>query len=556
MLSHATAQNYTNNINMIIKILEVIGHHPRRSIRQIRPLLRTTFLFFCFYLLTAIPPAPATGEQIFVFNGIVDQARKLAEAPFMNHRVQVPDFLKNIDYDDWREIRFIPEMALWRKEKLNFTVQFFHPGFYYDHSVAINIVEDQGVHRIPFSPEMFDYGHNTFADKIPSELGYAGFRVHYPINTRNYQDEVIVFLGATYLRAVAKNQNYGLSARAIAVDTAEPAGEEFPFFREFWIVKPKPDDQQITIYGLVDSRSLTAAYRFDVHPGTETLVDVTGRLFMRNKVQKLGLAPLTSMFFFGENTSRPPIGDYRPEIHDSDGLLVANGTGEWIWRPLINPPRLLVTSFQVQNPIGFGLIQRDLTFDHYQDLEANYHARPSLWIKPLGRWGKGRIELIQIPTENELNDNITAMWVPDAPSSKGNNGWITYQMCWHVPPDGRPPGGRVAATRLADGRTAGIKKFVIDFAGDRLEALPADSPLTAVISLDSRVQLVEQQLYKNRVTRGWRLVFQFRIDDPGAIERVLPPQKRNPYEMRAYLKLAKSALTETWSYVYFPDVDQ
>lgn len=496
--------------------------------------------------------SPAESQRRFTFQSVIDKAKHLAAKPFQSPAGQVPEFLLKLTYDEWRDIRFDREQALWRKDKLPFVVQFFHPGLYYDRIVGINVIDSKGVHKVPFSGDLFNYGRNNFKDKMPDNLGFAGFRLHYPINTPDYYDEVVVFLGASYFRAVAKNQNYGMSARGLAIDTALTSGEEFPYFREFWITKPAPGASKITVYGLLDSASMAGAYSFIIQPGTETTMDVRSVLFLRKKVEKLGIAPLTSMFFYGENTRPMPIDDFRPEIHDSDGLMVASSSGEWIWRPLRNPRALLINSFQEQNPAGFGLVQRDLNFDHYQDLEAHYETRPSVWISPAGNWGEGRIELIQIPSESEINDNVIAFWVPAQLPSKGEPIPYSYKMSWHFPNSHRPPGGRVVATRVSKGKNEKVKKFVIDFEGGRLESLPADAALTAMVTVDSKARLIEQQLHKNRVTKGWRLVFQVSFEEPGSIDRVMPSAKRPASELRAFLKLGESALTETWSYAFQP----
>ena len=219
-------------------------------------------------------------------------------------------------------------------------------------------------------------------------LGFAGFRVHFPVNTQAYKDEVLVFLGASYFRALGQGQQFGLSARGLAIDTAESSGEEFPRFVEFWIERPQPGAKELTIYALLDSPRATGAYRFVLKPGVTTVLDTDARLFLRKNVAKLGLAPLTSMFYFGGN-QRPSREDYRPAVHDSDGLSIREATNNWIWRPLVNPKRLLVTSFALSDPAGFGLMQRARSFEQYQDLEARYDLRPSAWIEPKGGWGTG-----------------------------------------------------------------------------------------------------------------------------------------------------------------------
>ena len=294
------------------------------------PHLRTIFrIFVAVFALAAIllPSRSRGAAPPFTFEDVTSRAQQLAKENFKDPRGEVPAWLTQITYDQWRDIRFRSERSLWRDKRLPFQVQFFHPGLYYDRTVVINVVDAKGVRPIPFSPSDFDYGKNEFASRVPQNLGFAGFRVHAPIKKKDYYDEVIVFLGASYLRAVGKDEVFGLSARAVAIDTALSSGEEFPYFKEFWLVTPSPTAKDLTIYALVDSPSLTGAYQFAVKPGDQTIVAVDARLFLRREVQKLGIAPLNSMFLHGEN-SMPATEDFRPEVHDSDGLLVNFGSGE------------------------------------------------------------------------------------------------------------------------------------------------------------------------------------------------------------------------------------
>jgi len=486
----------------------------------------------------AYPPAHAA-VPAFTFDVVAGKAQKLASEPFHDTKGSVPDWLLKISYDQWRDIRFRPDHALWRDKHLPFQVQFFHPGLYYNRTVIVNVVDATGVHPVPFSPDQFDYGKNDFASKVPQDLGFAGFRVHAPFKTPKYYDEVIVFLGASYFRAVGKQGGFGMSARGVAVDTALPTGEEFPYFTEFWLVLPTAKAKEMTIYALLDGPSLTGAYSFVVQPGDQTLVSVDARLFLRQEVKKLGLAPLTSMFFHGEDTTRP-FEDFRPEVHDSDGLLLNFSTGEWLWRPLDNPVRLNVSDFSMAAPKGLGLTQRDRDFDHYEDLETRPDVRPSVWIEPRGDWGNGRTELVEIPTKSDTNDNVVAFWVPDKASKPGTPVDVAYTMYWYGDDPARPPGGRVAATRRDRGSVDGAYRFVIDFVGKQLEALPAETVLHGALTVASgedAAELLDQHVIKNPVTGGWRLTFQVR------------PKRKDPIELRAYLDKGGEALTETWSYV-------
>ncbi|SPD75985.1 glucan biosynthesis protein, periplasmic [uncultured Desulfobacterium sp.] len=508
-------------------------------------------LWFLFFFAQGITNTDVTfADSPFQFQNVVELARETAGSAYKSPKGEVPDSLLNITYDEHRDIRFIPAKALWRREGLPFTVQFFHPGLYFDRTVSINTVDMEGnVSPVQFSKDLFDYKSKRVKDLVPKDLGFSGFRIHYPLNTKDYQDEVCVFLGASYFRAVGQHMNYGLSARGLAIDTYLPTGEEFPYFRKFWIITPTINSTEITFYALMDSPSLSGAYQFIVYPGKETVMDVKSTIFLRKKVQKLGVAPMTSMFFYGENSSIRPIDDFRPEIHDSDGLMLATGTGEWIWRPLVNPRTLLVTSFQTTNPKGFGLCQRDQDYEKYLDMESHYENRPSLWISPTSDWGEGRLELIQIHTEEEIHDNIVSLWIPSNLPDPGVPIEFNYRMSWHYFSDGmRPPTGFALATMTAAGKGERSKKFIVDFGGGMLESLPADKSVEAVISVSANAKLVEKQISKNRVNNRWRMVFEIIPGDRAGKNKIL----KDPIELRAFLKLDKDILTETWSYVYQP----
>ena len=489
-------------------------------------------------LLAAL--ALAVPARAFDLDDVAARAEALAAEPYRERPKKVPEWMLtgSMTYDQWRDIRFKPDQALWSDKNLPFQVQFFHPGLYYDRTVQVHVIDPDGVHPVPFSSARFDYGKNTFANRIPSDIGYAGLRIHYPLKDPNYLDELIVFLGASYLRALGRDNVYGLSARGLAIDTVEPSGEEFPAFVEYWLETPAPDASHLVLYALLDSRSVAGAYRFDIHPGSQTVVDVQARLYPRRQVAKLGLAPLTSMFFFGENTARH-FEDFRPEVHDSDGMLVQFGNGEWLWRPLDNPSRINASSFETTDPKGFGLLQRDRAFDHYQDIETRAELRPSIWVEPRGAWGKGHIELIEIPTTSELVDNIVAFWVPDAPLRPGKPLAFAYRLFWYSEDPGRPPAGRALDTRRDRGTVPGGYRFVVDFDSERLRAIPADQPPTGVVSAGPGIAaatLLDQHVVKNPDTGGWRLSFQ------------LTPKSSGPIELRAFLTQGDDVLTETWSY--------
>jgi glucans biosynthesis protein len=493
----------------------------------------------------AIAILSAATAHGFDLDAVADRAAELAKQPYQDRQRKVPEWMLvgSLTYDQWRDIRFRPDQALWRDKNLPFQVQFFHPGLYYDRTVQVNVVDGSGVHPVPFSTGRFDYGKNTFASRIPADIGYAGLRIHYPIKNPAYLDEIVVFLGASYFRALGRDNVYGLSARGLAIDTVEPSGEEFPVFTDYWLVEPEPTATHLVMYALLDSKSITGAYRFDISPGLQTAVQIDSRLFARRQVAKLGIAPLTSMFFFGENSTRR-FDDFRPEVHDSDGLLLRFDSGEWLWRPLDNPTRINVSSFNTTNPRGFGLVQRDRDFADYQDIETRSELRPSTWITPRGDWGAGHVELVEIPTTTELNDNIVAFWVPDTPLVPGESMAPSYTLSWYGDDPSRPPGGRTVATRRDRGTVPNAFRFVIDFDGDRLRTLAADHPPTASVTAGPRsdaADVLDQHLVKHPVTGGWRLTFQVR------------PRGTDPIELRAYLMDGDDVLTETWSYALLPE---
>lgn len=476
----------------------------------------------------------------FDFENVAAKAKKLAAAPYAPPEKNLSKTLANLSYDQYRDIRFDPEKSRWRDSKLPFELAFFHQGRMFDAPIKIHEVVGKRVQEIKFDPKAFNYGANKLNAEDLAGLGYAGFRVHYPVNKPKYKDEVLVFLGASYFRAVGKGQLYGLSARGLAVDTALNSGEEFPQFVEFWIERPTPSAKQLTIYALLDSRRVSGAYQFVLKPGTDTVVDVKARLYLRENVTKLGIAPLTSMYFFGEN-QRSQVEDYRPEVHDSDGLSVHSGTGEWIWRPLVNPKRLLVTSYGLNNPLGFGLMQRDRLFSNYEDLEARYEVRPSAWVEPRGQWGPGRVELIQIPTPDETNDNIVAFWVPESPPRPGVPLDFEYRLSWQKDAEKRPPLSWVTQTRRGHGWVSKPDDSIalaVDFEGPIFKKLPADAPVEAVVSVDANGKLQEINAIRNETTGGWRMTVKLRRVD-----------EKKPVELRGYLNSNNNTLSETWSYI-------
>ncbi|GLK58487.1 MULTISPECIES: glucan biosynthesis protein G [Azotobacter] len=495
-------------------------------------------------LVLALEPAPA---QAFDLDDVAEKAKSLAAEKFAAPASNLPAEFSEMKFADYQQIRFRPDKAYWSDRKTPFKLSFYHQGMHFNTPVRINEIAGGRVAEIPYDPARFDFGTLNFDRNATRNLGYAGFRVLYPINGANKRDEITTFLGASYFRVVGKGQAYGLSARGLAIDTAQPSGEEFPRFREFWIEQPKPQDKHLTIFALLDSPRATGAYRFVLHPGRDAVVDVQSRLFLREKVGKLGLAPLTSMFLFGGN--QPPAQpNYRPELHDSSGLQIHAGNDEWIWRPLNNPKHLSVSSYSVENPKGFGLLQRGREFSRYEDLDDRYDLRPSAWIEPQGDWGKGSVELVEIPTPDETNDNIVAFWSPAGQPEPGQPLDLNYRLHWTRDEPGlhdrdsawveqtlRAAGDvkQKNLVRQPDGSTA----LVVDFEGPALKGLPPDAPLRPQLGVDGNVEVKENSLRYNPATKGWRLMLRVSVKDP-----------KKPTEMRVALVNGEKTLTETWSY--------
>ncbi len=483
---------------------------------------------------TEIAHAQRPKESAFDANSVRQLARALAQAPFKPPDKLRPA-LKDISYDQYRTIRFRPDRALWRGEGLPFEVQFFHRGFIFLDTIDVYEVSEGRARLITYSPDLFDFG------KLPppgsdSNLGFAGFRLHSPINRQDYYDEVAVFLGASYFRAVAKGQTYGLSARGLSIKTGDAKGEEFPAFRAFWIEKPPKKTDSIVVHALLDSVSTAAAYRFTIRPGETTVFDVEMALFPRVDIDQAGIGTLTSMFLFDAN-DRVGIDDFRPAVHDSDGLAIRNGRNEELWRPLSNPTELQISVFGDVNPRGFGLMQRQRNFSRYEDLESRFEMRPSVWVEPIGNSGDGAVHLIEIPTKEEIHDNIVTFWRPKEPMRAKGEGNFTYRLHWGVGKINAPPLAEFTQTRVGAGPN-NTRRFVLELAGGALKDLK-DTMVGGKIETDNgEVRNIVTQ--PNPVTGGWRLSFEF------------DAKKTSAAELRAQLLRGEEPLSEVWLYRWTP----
>lgn len=456
--------------------------------------------------------------------------------------------LSALDYDQYRAIRFDPDRALWA-DREDFRIQFFHPGFLFTAPVQIHEVVAGTARPVPFEPERFRFDPPLDGPPLSAAqaTGYAGFRVHFPINRDEVHDEFLVFLGASYFRLIGRSQVYGLSARGLALDSGGSGDEEFPVFREFWLERPPAGESALVILALLDSPSVTGAYRFEVRPGEPSSIDIDAHLFARRDLQRPGIAPLTSMYTHGD--SGPfLVDDFRPRVHDSDGLAVISSRGEAQWRPLSNRAQLRLSGFgDDAPPRGFGLLQRHREFRDYQDIEARYDLRPGKWVEPLdGDWGRGRVELVEIPTADETHDNIVAFWVPEEPIPAGQSRHYRYRLSTVGVAEPFHARARVVATSTGRGGVPGqdswqqreYRRFVIDFRGAAL----VDGSGPNLASEASAGRLVEARLEALPADDGVRAVVVLAPDPEGA-----------PSDLRVFLHRDGTPVSEVWTYVWYPD---
>ncbi|MBR0938818.1 glucan biosynthesis protein G [Bradyrhizobium jicamae] len=500
-----------------------------------RQLLRGSFVVSAAAALPRVGAADSPLEVTFGPSSVRELARSLAAKSFEPPDETLPGALKDLNYDQYRSIRFRPERALWRDENLPFQVQFFHRGFFYKNRVDLFEASNGRAKPIKYRRDDFSFGEGL-GEWPDVDLGFAGFRIHAPFNRPDYYDEVCVFLGASYFRAVAKGETYGLSARGLSIDTGETKGEEFPVFKAFWLEKPAPKATSVVVHALLDSKSAVASYRLTIRPGDSTVFDVEASLYPRVDVAHGGLAPMTSMFFFGPN-DRKDYDDFRPAVHDSDGLAITNGKGEQLWRPLNNPRDLQVSTFADLNPRGFGLMQREKKYFAYQDLESRFERRPSLWVEPIGDWGDGAIVLFEIPTKEEIHDNIAAFWRPTQSLAAKNEHNFTYRLHWGPDVPRSDALARFARTGIGS-RGDESKLFVLELMGDKLKGVDPKSIKGVVTAEKSEITNIVTE--PNSETGGWRMSFQCSV------------KSQKPIELRAVLVQNETPISEVWVYRWTP----
>jgi periplasmic glucans biosynthesis protein len=473
-------------------------------------------------------------KQRFDPTVVIDIARQLAKQPFAASANDLPDAFGNLNYDQYVTIKSL-RAPIWSTEGRGIAVEPLHRGFVFNNAVDLYLVEDGAVRRVGYDPAQFNFGGINVPNNIP-DLGYSGFRLIAQQGDAQPFDFAII-QGATFFRALARGQNYGAISRALTLKPADATGEEFPIFRAFWIERPGVGSNSITIHGVLDSESTTGAVRMTFRPGDMTIVDVETTLFPRVNLDHVGLGAIASTYFYGPNDRRTA-DDIRPAVYESSGLQMLNGQGEWLWRPLHNPETLQISAFVDNSPKGFGLLQRERAYEAFQDDDQRFERRPSLWIEPLSDWGQGSVQLLEIPTDAEINDNILAYWRPKNPMAAGSEVAIAYRQYWGWNSPERPPLATVAATRVGRGSGGRRRRFTVDFSGDMLgDNWPKD--LKSVLTVGpGTFQNLKLLPYPERKTV--RVAFEL---DPG---------NENACEMRLILEAGGKPISETWLYRWTP----
>ncbi len=471
-------------------------------------------------------------------------ARSLAGTAYQSTAAELPPAIARLSWDQWQSIRFRDDHSLWYGEGLRFRIQLFHLGFTIKKPVKIHAVDGGQSQELSFDPALFDYSRSGVdSRKLPPTLGFAGFRVLFHTD---WKRDVAAFQGASYFRAVDGELQYGMSQRGLAIDTGLPRPEEFPDFIAYYLERPSKDSSQLTVYGLLDSPSVTGAYRFVIDVADTLVMDIDSALYPRKPIERLGIAPGTSMFLCGPNDRRVD-SDWRPAIHDSDGLQMHTGAGEWLWRPLVNSPSVRVNSYADESPRGFGLMQRDRNFDHYQDDGVFYDRRPSVWVEPKSGWGRGAVMLVEIPATDETFDNIVAFWNPADKPQRGQELLFGYRLFWCRYNPSACPLAQVFATRDGIGGIVGQKRgyfswrFVVDFSGGDFALLGEEAHIEPSISASRGVIEITSARPLHAI-RGWRAMFDLKLTDDST----------EPINLRLYLTLSGQPLTETWIYQYTP----
>lgn len=466
---------------------------------------------------------------------VVEVARQIARRPYQAAASDLPDQFANLSYEQYSEIRALPQAQIWAGENRGFVVEPLHRGFVYTNPVVIYVAEDGLVRRIGYDRNRFEFGKLSVPANVP-DIAFSGVKLLTTFGNGGSPVEFAAIQGANFFRAIARGQNFGVVARALTLRPAEARGEEFPYFRALWIERPTPGTEQLLVHAVLDSESVAGAVRLTLRPGDMTIVDVEMVLFPRVNLEHVGFGGMQASYLFGPN-DRLEIDDARIGAYEAKGLCMSNGRGEWLWRPLQNPETLQISAFLDRSPKGFGLLQRDRDFAAFQDDEQRFELRPSLWVEPIGDWGEGVVQLIEIPSDKEINDNILSYWRPRGPIQAGSEVSVAYRQYWSWRPPERPPLALVSGTFSGRGTAGRRRRFMVDFRGDELGS---ELPDLRAVATASPGTIAGLKLYRYPGRKTIRAAFEL---DPG---------NENASEMRLVLHAGERPISETWLYRWTP----
>ena len=483
----------------------------------------------------SVAPTPATAPTApppFDAGTVATMAHDMAAKPFVAPSADLPAPFAKLSYEQYVGIRQKPGSAIWSGDNVGFALEPLHRGFIFSAPMVINLVEDGQARRLGYDQGRFDFGGLQVPSALP-DIGYSGFRVLQPHGTDGFHD-VAIFQGASFFRAIASGQNFGLTARALAIRTADPRGEEFPLIREVWIERPSLAANALVVHALVDSESVTGAYRFTLRPGDITIMDTECTLYTRTAIDGLGLGCMAGMSYFGPLT-RHGTDDAREGVYDVGGLQILNDNGEWLWRPVANRETLQLSAFINDRPRGFGLLQRERQFTQFQDDDQHWEARPSLWIEPLSEWGEGSVVLVEIPSDAEINDNILCFWRPKQPLAAKAEAAFNYRQSWCWTPLERPPLATVTDTRIGRVPTTKRRRFIVEFSSDVFSDPAKSTDLKPALST-SVGTIAGVRTFLSRANKTFRVHFE------------LDPNNETLAELRLVLEQNGKAASETWLY--------
>ena len=499
---------------------------------------------------TLIAPGAILGPPVDFRAGMVpEMARALSKQPFKPVAIDLPDPFKSLSYEQYDAIKVKPTARIWATEAIGYAIEPLHRGFQFDLPIQLNLVADGHAYRLVYDTSMFDFGKLTPSPKI-GDIGFSGFRV---LATRTSADkapasagtalvdrgtlgEVASFQGSNFFRALAEGQVAGLMARALALKIADPKGEETPIFRSFWIEKPSLVSATMVVHAIIDSDSVVGAFRFTVRAREATIIDTECTLFPRATVDNFGLASMSATHLLGF-LDHKRFDDYRPNVSEVCGLQMLTGNNEWVWRPVTNRDTLQISTFVDDKPRGFGCLIRDRAFEDYADEENHWEKRPSLWIEPIGDWTAGGVQLIEIPSQSDANENILCFWRPKEPLRAGSEVAFAYRQFWCWDPPERPDLARAMRSRAGGGGRRW--RFFVEFQGgvlgdpDRSKGMmPALSASAGAVTLT--------KVFADTDGKACRVLFEM---DPGSAESA---------ELRLVLQVQGKPISETWLYRWTP----